>query len=450
MTVSFPASQPAVPSEFAFDIARRSALSVHPGQLSSSEAWHHEAGELRHRTGRFFQIAAIRHRDGECPIIVQKEVGTLGFLIRDNGGMVEICTYGKVEPGNVNICQLAPTCQATLSNLDRAHGGALPPFAAHFAEAKGPRLVSSSLQSEQGTRFLQKQNLNIVKKLDPSHLDDLPGTHLWVPTRSLLACLSQDYLVNTDARSVLITSDWSALIDDEPFREGRNGSYFAAGLHSSYHIAGSSEEEVRRARKALSHARQNTAQPPDQIPIRELQHWRLTPRGLETERPGGFEVLHYSVNVKYREVESWDQPLVSSRGEGEICLVCAEIDGVLKFLFRVCQEPGLISRAELTPTICVAPGETLETADYAQEAELIETAVLKDSEVVLECKQSEEGGRFFLDTNRYRLVLLGSPPNLNSQKWVWLSVKSVAHLLRQDRVFTNEARSGLSLLLPYL
>jgi oxidase EvaA len=69
-------------------------------------------------------------------------------------------------------------------------------------------------------------------------------------------------------------------------------------------------------------------------------------------------------------------------------------------------------------------------------------------QVIAEVRQSEEGGRFFRDTNLYQIAILdrGSPelpPDCRA-----LSLREVEWLAPRN-VFTNEARSVLSLILAY-
>jgi len=115
-----------------------------------------------------------------------------------------------------------------------------------------------------------------------------------------------------------------------------------------------------------------------------------------------------------------------------VLLACGRIDGVLHFLVRAQAEPGLHDKVELTPTVVVPPGET-SNASIA-------------GTVVAECRQSEEGGRFYRDTNHYQIVDVGEACDAD----YWLTLGDVRQLLDEPGWLTNEARSALSLLLPWL
>ena len=68
----------------------------------------------------------------EQPLIDPPEIGTLGFSLRGIGKNREVLAYAKIEPGNVDTVQLAPTCQATASNIARVHSGEMPPYSEYF------------------------------------------------------------------------------------------------------------------------------------------------------------------------------------------------------------------------------------------------------------------------------------------------------------------------------
>ena len=109
------------------EVRQRAHMRVTRIPFRKSAEWEMRDGGLGHRSGRFFQVVAVQWEDAQerrhnQPFLHQPEVGTLGFVFHDH----ELLIQAKVEPGNVGMVQLAPTCQATASNLDRVHGGESP------------------------------------------------------------------------------------------------------------------------------------------------------------------------------------------------------------------------------------------------------------------------------------------------------------------------------------
>lgn len=410
---------PAWVEEWRSNVLAQTNFAVEDVPLAASTSWRYRDGAIQHASGRFFSIVGGRwHERGTArvqPFIEQPEIGTLAFVQRVADGRPEVLVQAKVEPGNVGVVQLAPTCQATASNLACVHGGATPPGAGVLGAS---RVLHESLQSEQGTRFLGKRNRNVLARLE--HPAAEPAvTHRWIAVDELLGLLPADFLINTDARSVLVTSPWRELVGRAPFSRG--ASQLSRELAESAATCDDRAEQCVRAELAAARA---TAPSAARVSLNEVP--------LEHRQ---FRVRHVRVTARGREVPTWDQPIIDSTGEGLVELTCGRRDGILKFLFAPASEPGLHNRIELGPSRCVAPGEA-------------RTARAANGKLLLECRQSEEGGRFFQDTNHFRIIDVGDATDTPGA--YWLPLGTVQRLLRHGGWFTNEARSALALLLTWL
>ena len=143
----------------------RSGFACTPHRLDQLAAWTITSDAIRHASGGFFQIVAVRCHsnrpalDGLAqPFILQPEIGILGFLAtpgpRGAPHGPRLLVQAKTEPGNVGAVQLAPSFQCTPSNYTARHGGTPAPFLAHFTAPPGGAIRSDLVHSEQGTRFL--------------------------------------------------------------------------------------------------------------------------------------------------------------------------------------------------------------------------------------------------------------------------------------------------------
>ncbi|MDA8084646.1 MAG: NDP-hexose 2,3-dehydratase family protein [Nitrospiraceae bacterium] len=181
--------------------------------ISSIEKWEVApcSGNISHDSGRFFSIIglSVRHRTAsgdiswDQPIIEQPEVGILGILAARFSGVIHFCLQAKVEPGNINSMQLAPTVQATYSNYSQVHGGTLPLYIDRFLDPRPQRILFSKLQSEDGGRFLFKSNKNMVISVDPDEMGELPDNFIWLTLRQINSLMRRDNLINSCTRSVL-------------------------------------------------------------------------------------------------------------------------------------------------------------------------------------------------------------------------------------------------------
>jgi len=417
------------------DVCEQSHLEISKINFNKSEEWFFsEGGWLQHRSGRFFQVAGVRWvgKDGVklCqPIIVQQEVGILGFILND----FQLLVQAKVEPGNVGATQLAPTCQATASNLQQIHSGKAPLFSELFLSPCG-NLLHDSMQSEQGSRFLGKFNRNMLLQTNVHR--PLEPAYCWLPVDAVLELAKADFLMNTDARSVMVCSPWEQLVKRSPFT--RFTDSYSCELADSFSTT-STYQSLTDMYKTI-HMLRSHIYPPELVRLDELDGWVMHDDAIISLKGRPFHVLQIDVRVDGREVANWDQPMISSAGNGYVELVCGRKDGILFFLFVFQIEVGLQNKVELGPTLLVEPGETISNCTYLSFPGAI---------ILTECQQSDEGGRFYHDISMYRMVDVGlvfEPP----ENGYWLTLSQISKLLREGGWFTNEARSMLSLLLPWL
>jgi oxidase EvaA len=417
---------------------------VEPLDPLESREWRYTSERVEHHTGRFFSITGLaytapaeRERRFQ-PIVDQREIGILGFVVQRGPFGVRVLVQEKMEPGNISGPQLAPTCQATTSNLERVHGGDAPPGANLFAPGVVGRLLASSLQSEQGSRFFHKRNRNMT--LDLNGAAPPPSSrHLrWMAGRELLDRLSQDHAVNTDARSVLVCTPWSTWVE-EPFA-GRRAP-LQAWLRAAYHLQSGSEHarRVQAHRRWLARERRRlrggTAH---LVPLSALPGYHAAVSGLFSPPDAAWDLRHFSVRIPERERAEWDQPLIVSRGSGSSTLCIFRRGTDLRLLFRATWEPGLHDAVELHATSFRPPGNVAGPAAPFD--------AIAQAPALLETLQSEEGGRFFRECTRHRIVLIADPGRALPEGYRDVGVRETEALAAAG-AFTNEARSTISLLL---
>jgi oxidase EvaA len=403
-------------------VRERDRATVEPMSLAHSKEWTHADGAIRHATGRYFSIVGLTWREADVQhrqcFIEQREIGTLGFIARRGDDDVELLVHAKSEPGNIGIVQFAPTCQATESNLDCVHGGDAPPYSASFRNYAG-KVVSNSLQSEHGSRFAGKLNRNIVIVHDQAQVED--DQHRWMPFRLFSHLMAQDFLVNTDARSVLWTTNWVGLLGREPFQ---TSDPFASELYASFQapVRGNKMAQVASALSDLRRAAPGV----EFCALEMMPGWRYDPENAVTITDGRMSIRHIRVHAETRETHDWDQPIFDCHFEQIIDLYCGREKGIIQFCLRPHWEPGLRSGAELAPTRISA------------------TENSADGDIRLRVRQSEEGGRFFQDVATYRIIDVGTARAEKDALWLTLSeIIAISH----RGLLNNEARSALSLLL---
>lgn len=385
---------------------RRSDFRVRRIPFAASRDWFFDDGSFRHRTGRFFSVTGAGWAGRETVLIDQPEVGRLGIIVKADEPR-QLLVHAKIEPGNVGICQLAPTCQATRSNQEQIHGGEVPPFTEPFDEAQ----PICSLQSEQGTRFLQKKNSNEVLEVEGLDVSDTPS-HRWLPVQSVAGLLEEDFIVNTDLRSALVSAPWT-LLATEPF----------SGAPRQVRASYSGEHEVvslTEVTDSISQARSGVPEP-DRIALHELRDWSITDDAIVNDSEA-YRVVHIETRCATREVPTWDQPIIEGIRSGREVLPSHVVGDALVFGFQMQENPALPKQCELG-TWTSFPGDAW-----------------------LSVWQSDEGGRFLNHRCVYSIVRTQTL----DKRAVWLNLQQIQELLVRGLYFTNEARSALSLLLRFL
>ena len=428
------------------------SVSVTPIPLSQMDGWcFDEGGNLRHETGRFFSIEGIRvsaESNGkglqwEQPVINQPEVGYLGIIAKEFGGVLHFLMQAKVEPGNINAVQLSPTLQATKSNYTRQHKGAAPRYLEYFLKARPEHILIDQLQSEQGARFLKKKNRNIVIRID----EELPlyEDFAWISLPQIKDCLRQSNLVNMDTRSVIA---------------GINIAEFSPDIFGFTRLSATGKDMYRSLamrtgkytmKQVLSWLAARKAEcdlSVVQIPLRDVSDWRI--RESEISRDDGkyFKVIGCKVEISNREVVSWCQPLVRPMQQGLCAFVIRKIDGVYHFLVQAKLECGNIDAVELAPTVQCLTGNVYENkvkppfADIVLQNDGGEKGIRN---VLYDSFQSEEGGRFFHEQNRNMIVEVGeSFPLEVPESYIWMTLGQLYDFLRFNNFLNIQARSLLA------
>jgi dTDP-4-dehydro-6-deoxy-alpha-D-glucopyranose 2,3-dehydratase len=412
-----------------------SGLTVRRIPAGDCGEWLTSGPELRHVTGRYFQVVGVRVTGGpydgwEQPMIRQTEVGILGFLVRSTTRGREWLLQAKTEPGNVGGTQVGPSVQATESNYQRVHGGDPTRHLEWFTSDRGTT-ESDVLASEQGTRFTGKLNRNSVVSIVEGDDPVAGGAWEWFDASDVREALVADFVLNTDARSVLVTAPWHLLADEAPFQRWASDPGFPGRVARSYRAAG----DGREALDLLADERRDDVAIVEEVPLGDLTAWRRAASGIEPVDGDGVGIAFVHVDTRDREVARWCQPLLTAPVAG--CeLWCQEREGVLRVLFRVSREPGLRNGVELAPT---------NQSDLA--ATVLAAPAGVHAVVRLAARQSDEGGRFLETVCRYRVIELGAGAFTPPPGFVWLTVGEIEALARRPATFTNEARSAISLLL---
>ncbi len=168
--------------------------------------WKFNNKKISHVKNSFFYIQAFKFKKGKTtwfqPLIIQNESGILGIIKKKVKNIDYYLLQTKNEPGNIKGLQISPTVQATKSNYLRKHGGKKTEYLNFFKKKnKKNKVLSKSLLSEQGTRFLEKFNNNILVETKKNIYKR--NNFYWFTKEDLKLALNKKNLLNMDTISVL-------------------------------------------------------------------------------------------------------------------------------------------------------------------------------------------------------------------------------------------------------
>jgi oxidase EvaA len=430
-------------------------VSVDKVAFSELDGWSLDssAGVLKHETGRFFSIDGIKISTNwgnvsswEQPIIDQPEIGFLGIITKEIEGVLHFLLQSKIEPGNVNNVQLSPTLQATKSNYSQVHNGNKPNYLDFFLNAKKEQILLDQLQSEQGARFLKKRNRNIIIKVD----EDVPvlDDFVWLTLGQIKKLMRYDNLVNMDTRTVISgipygnfgsdVSDLLSVLTNENRSQGVGHKLLLSALDSFSSIY--SFDGILNWITSLKIKYELAI---DKTSIFELKDWEVTDREIIHRDNNYFKVIAANVEISNREVSSWMQPLVEPIHEGIIGFIVKEINGVFHFLVQGKVECGNFDLIEMAPTVQCITGSYRDSLEEVPYLKYFVNA--KESSILYDTLQSEEGGRFFREQNRNMIIMVGEEfSNVVPENYTWMTLNQLNMFLKFNNYLNIQARGLIS------
>jgi oxidase EvaA len=172
--------------------------------------WIRTERELIHETKRFFSIiaCAVEADNREVaswtqPMIKPRQQGLIAMIVREINGVLHFLVQAKVEPGNFDVVEMAPTVQCVTDSYQDAAPDRLPPFVSYVLNARPEQLLFDTMQSEEGGRFFREENRNMIVMAGPDFPDNLPDNYIWMTAGQLKEFIKYNNFVNVQARCLL-------------------------------------------------------------------------------------------------------------------------------------------------------------------------------------------------------------------------------------------------------
>lgn len=189
------------------ELKSRYSLRTEVIPLARTRGWQINAGEIVRPDRRFFRVIGARviieNREVSSwaqPLVQPMQEGLCALVMKSIGGVMYFLIQAKLECGNLDIVELAPTVQCLTGSC---YSGT--PFAlAEILQAKPEMIVYDTLQSEEGGRFYYEQNRNLIVEMSDSFPNtELPENFRWMTLGQLREFLKFNNYLNIQLRSLL-------------------------------------------------------------------------------------------------------------------------------------------------------------------------------------------------------------------------------------------------------
>lgn len=178
--------------------------------LTELKGWNYRDDRIRHESGKFFSIDGIRINTNyrevvswDQPMVRSAQEGLMGFIVKKINGIYHFLVQAKLESGNFDVVEMAPTVQCLTGNYRKGQNEYTIPYLEQVLNAPKDKVWYASYQSEEGGRFFQEQNLNTIVEVGDEFPVEVEENYCWMTLNQMLSFVIYNNYLNIAARSLL-------------------------------------------------------------------------------------------------------------------------------------------------------------------------------------------------------------------------------------------------------
>lgn len=185
-------------------------LEVKPVGISEMNYWTYDGNTIHHEDNKYFDVMGCRVEIGnreviswDQPMVRSAQEGLMGFIVKKIDGIYHFLVQAKLESGNFDVVEMAPTVQCLTGNYRKGKNEYTIPYLEQILNAPEDKIWYSSYQSEEGGRFFQEQNLNIIVEVGEEFSIEIDENYCWMTLNQMLSFVTYNNYLNIAARSLL-------------------------------------------------------------------------------------------------------------------------------------------------------------------------------------------------------------------------------------------------------
>jgi oxidase EvaA len=184
-------------------------LNVESIPLDRVQGWYKTEDAIMHEEGRYFSVIAVsveaENREvthWTQPLVSPRQEGIVAFVVKKINGILHFLMQAKVEAGNFDVIEMAPTVQCLTGSYKDVAPEDRPPFLDHVIQAGAEKVRLSTLQSEEGGRFFREANRNLLIEGEHDFPTEVPERYIWMTLNQIKGFIKYNNFLNVQCRSL--------------------------------------------------------------------------------------------------------------------------------------------------------------------------------------------------------------------------------------------------------
>ena len=127
----------------------------------------------------------------------------VAYIAKSINGILHFLLQAKVEPGNFDIIEMAPTVQCITDSYEFDTPEERPAFLDYILNVSPDQIRSSTLQSEEGGRFFKESNKYLIVEAGDEFPLEVPDNFIWMTLSQIKEFVKYNNYVNVEGRCLL-------------------------------------------------------------------------------------------------------------------------------------------------------------------------------------------------------------------------------------------------------